>query len=265
MQCFAAWSLWFLGQPDQALHRMEDALTLARDLSEPHGLARALYFAAILHHLRREPTLARERAEAAIALSSEHKLMLYQAHATVTRGWALIEQGLQESEIEGMRHGLAARQATGTELMRPHLSAQLAEALSKVRQTKEGLRVVEEALAVAHSNGERCYEAELYRLKGELLLMQSTRRAVPQAATGSRVGRAITNAEVCFKESIKIAQRQKAKSLELRAAMSMARLYQNQGKQQEGRLLLAQIYDGFTEGFNTRDLREAKALLSGVS
>ena len=117
MRCFAAWALWFLGQPDQALDRMQEALTLARELSEPHGLAHALFFAAILHQLRREERMAQEHAEAAIAISSEHGLVMYQAQATITRGWALIEQGRQEEAIEQMRQGLAAYQATGTELL----------------------------------------------------------------------------------------------------------------------------------------------------
>jgi len=270
MRCFAAWALWFLGQPDQASDRMEEALTVARQLSEPHGLAHALFFAAILHQLRREARMAQERAEAVIAVSCEHGLMMYRAHATITLGWALIEQGLQENAIEQMREGLAAREATGTELMRPHLLAQLADALGKVRQPGEGLRVLDEALAVADRNGEQCYQAELYRLRGELLLMQSTRRAVSHSATGGKAVTqaerpAVTIAEDCFGQSIKIAQRQKAKSLELRAVMSMARLYQNQGRQKEARDPLTQIYDSFTEGFATTDLREAKALLDALS
>jgi|SRR5437773_1940259 len=180
------------------------------------------------------------------------------------------KQGLQEGAIEQMRQGLAARQATGTELMRPHLLAQLAEALGKTRQPEQGLRVLDEALAVSHRDGERCYQAELYRLKGELLLLQSTGRAVSQAATGGNVvfeaePPAVAQAEGCFNQSIKIAQQQKAKSLELRAVMSVARLYQNRGKQEEARGLLAQIYDRFTEGFDTMDLREAKALLDELS
>ena len=123
---------------------------------------------------------------------------------------------------------------------------------------------------MAHRNGERYYEAELYRLKGELLLMQSTGRSVSRAATGGKAvvkaePAAVSNAEGCFNQSIKIAQRQNAKSLELRAVMSVARLYQNQGRQEEARGLLAQIYNRFTEGVDTMDLREAKALLDELS
>jgi len=251
--CFAAWALWFLGQPDQALERIQGALALAHELSEPHSLAHVLNFAAVLHQLRREERLAQEQAEAAIALSSEHGLVLYQAMATITRGWTLIERGLDEEGIEQMRQGLVAYQATGTEVVRPHFLALLAEGLGKNGQAVEGLRLLEEALALANRTGEGYYRAELYRLKGRLLLMQSSEPL------------AFANAEGCFNRSIEIAQHQKAKSLELRSVMSLARLYQNQGKQQEARGLLSQIYNSFTEGFDTADLREAKALLDELS
>ena len=265
MPSFAAWALWFLGRPQQASDRIQEALILAGELAEPHGLAHALFFAAIVHQLRREPHRAQERAEAAIAVSSEHGLMFYQAQATIVRGWALIEQGLQADGIKQMRQGLAARQAIGTELARPQFLGLLAEALGNNGQVEEGLRLLEEAVAAADSTGERCYEAELHRLKGELWLMQSGQGSSPTAKARKTVVKAapsaVTNAERCFDQSIKIAQRQSAKSLELRAVMSLARLYQKQGRLQEGRRLLSQVYDKFTEGFDTLDLREAKALL----
>ncbi len=268
--CHAAWTLWFLGQPDQSLERMQEALALAHELSEPHGLAHALVFAAILHQLRREVPMAQERAEAAIAVASEHGLMMYQAHALIMRGWALLEQGRPKEAIEQMRRGLAAHQATGAEVTRSHFMALLAEALGKARQHEEGLRILEDALLLIHRNGERYYQAELYRLKGELLLMQSTGRGVSRAAPAGKAvleadPPAVAHAEGCFKESIKIAQQQKAKSLELRAVMSLARLYQRQSKPREARDLLTQIYKRFSEGFDTMDLREAKAQLDELS
>ena len=252
MPCFAAWALWFLGQPDQALERMREALTLARELSEPLSLAHALLFAAILHQLRQEDELAQEHADAAFAVSSEHGLVLYQAMATVMRGWALLNEGRHAEAIEQMREGLAALQATGTELVRPHFLGLLAEALGKARQPDEGLRVLDEALSVIQRGGEGYYEAELYRLKSELLMIQ----AAPTA---------LAEAEACLNQSLKIARRQKANSWELRAVMSMARLYQEQGKQEAARTLLTQIHDRFTEGFATTDLREAKALLDELA
>jgi predicted ATPase len=270
MRCHSAWALWFLGQPEQALDRAREGLTLARELIEPNGLAHALYFAAILHQLRGERRLAQENAEAAFAVSSEHGLAMYQTMAMIVRGWAIIEQGRPEEAIEQMREGLAALQATNTELVRPHFLALLAEALGNAGQAAEGLRVLEEALAMAHRNGEGYYEAELYRLKGELLHTQSTGRDLSRAAT---VGKAVVeagplavaHAEGCINQAIKIAQRQKAKSWELRAVTSMARLYQSRNKREEARELLTQIYDSFTEGFDTVDLREAKTLLDELS
>jgi predicted ATPase/DNA-binding winged helix-turn-helix (wHTH) protein len=254
--CHGAWTLWFLGEPDQALERIEEALAMARDLSQPHGLAHTWFFAAVLHQLRRESRLAQECAETAIAISDEHGLALYQAIATITRGWALIEQGRQEEAIEQIRQGIVAHQATGMELLHPHFLALLGEALGMSRRTEEGLRVLEEALALGHRNGEQYYHAELHRLRGELLLTQSTGKAKPSSTVA---------AESSFYESIRIAQQQKAKSLELRAVMSLVRLHRNQGKDQEVRHLLRQVYDTFTEGFDTTDLREAKALLDEIA
>ena len=270
MPSHAAWALWFLGQPDKALERMNQALTLAHELSEPHGLAHALFFAAILHQLRREPRLAQERAEAAVTVSSEHGLVLYEAISTTIRGWALNEQGRQEEGIEQMRQGIAANQATGTALGRPRFLAMLADALGGRGQTEEALRLLEEAVAIVDRNGERYYEAELYRLKGELLFKQSTAGGLSRATTYGKAfvesePAGIANAEQSFHQAIEIAQRQNAKSWELRAVMSLARLYRDRGKQQQARSLLTQIYDRFTEGFKTVDLCEAKTLLDELS
>jgi predicted ATPase len=132
--------------------------------------------------------------------------------------------------------------------------ALLVEAFAKAGQVQEGLRVLDEALGVVHRNGENYYLAELYRIKGELLLLQAADRRLSRAA-----------AEECFHQSIKIARQQKAKSWELRAVMSLARLYQDQNKRAEAHSQLEQIYRNFTEGFDTADLREAKALLDELS
>jgi predicted ATPase len=233
-RCHAAWALWFLGKPDQALNQIEEALTLARELSEPHGLAHSLSFAAVVHQLRGEYRMAQERAEAAIAVSRDHGLTLYQASATIVRGWALIEQGRPDEAIELIRQGVAAHQAIGVEVSHSRYLALLAEGLNKAGRTEEGLHELEEALALAQRNGEQYYQAEIYRLKGELLLMPSTGRALHLTAMG---GKAVVEGELprdieaedCFNQAIKIAQRQNAKSLELRAVMSLARLCQNHG------------------------------------
>jgi predicted ATPase len=168
MRCFAAWALWFLGRPDQSLIRMHEALTFARVLTEPHGRAHALFFAATLHQLRREPSKAREYAQAAITVSTEHGLMLYQAMARIVHGWTLIDEGRVQEAIQQIRQGIAAHQATGTQLLRPHFLALLAEALNRAGQRDEALRTLDEALAVANRNSERTYLSELHRLKREL-------------------------------------------------------------------------------------------------
>jgi DNA-binding winged helix-turn-helix (wHTH) protein/predicted ATPase len=238
MRCYAAWALWISGQPDQALTRIQEAIDLARELCEPPGLAYACYFAATLHQLRREPQQAQEQAEAALAVDRTHRLTLYHAHAEITRGWALFEQGSREEGIEQMRQGLAVHQATGAKVIHPQFLTLLGEALGKSGQTDEALRLLDEALETAQRNQDENYLAEIYRVKGEL-----------------------TGDEECFNQSLRIARRQQAKSWELRTAMSLAHHYKRQGKQEEARALLAPVYNSFTEGFDTVDLREAKALL----
>ena len=230
-------ALWFLGYPDQALQRSHEALTLAQELSHPFSLAYALGCAAALHQLRREVQAAQERTEAVIALSTEQGFPLWLAVGTIRRGWALAVQGQVEEGITQIRQGLAALQATGAELGRPTYLALLAEAYGKAGQVEEGLTVLTEALAQVDKTGERFYEAELYRLKGELTLQQNRERA-----TGNRQQGRVTDprpltpdpqgeAEVCFHKAIEIARRQQAKSLELRATMSLARHWQQQSKQ----------------------------------
>jgi predicted ATPase len=269
MRCFASWSLWFLGQPDQALARIQEALTLAKELSEPHGIAHSLFFAAIVHQLRREARMSQEYAEAAIAVAVDHGFVMYQALAEMTRGWALAEQGRAEEAIEPIRQGLAAHLGTGARL-RSQFLALLAEALKKAGRTEEARAILEEALDAANHTGERSYQAELFRLKGELLLKESALRGASRAAGGGKVvsvaiPSAIADAEACFNESIRIAQRQQAKSLELRAVVSLARHYQQQEKPEKALALLSPVYRGFNEGFDTIDLREANALLEELS
>ena len=172
---------------------------------------------------------------------------------TILRGWALAEQGQGEEGIAQMRQGLAACRATGAELDRPYFLALLAEAYGKVGQAEEGLqRAGRGAGGSATDSGERYCEAELYRLKGELLLAGCPRSSSAEA-------------EACFQQALAIARRQQAKSWELRAAMSLSRLWQQQGKRAEAHELLAPIYGWFTEGFDTADLQEAKALLEELA
>jgi predicted ATPase len=275
VQCllFGAGVLWLLGYADQALTRSQEALILAQELSHPFSLALALFYTALLHLFRREEQTVRERAEALILLSSEQGVPFWVGAGTIERGWTLAEQGEVEEGIGQIRQGLAAYQARGAELMRPYFLALLSEAGRKAGRAEEGLDVLAEALATAHKTGERFYEAELYRLKGQLTLQQfqvsGSKFQVPSPGTRNQKletrNQAEAEAEAYFHKAIEIARRQNAKSLELRAVMSLSRLWQQQGKQHEARYTLSAIYNWFTEGFDTKDLQEAKTLLEELS
>ncbi|HEV8713986.1 MAG TPA: AAA family ATPase, partial [Candidatus Binatia bacterium] len=253
---YLAWILWHLGHPDQALERSHEAVALAQELSRPFPLAYALGMAARFHQLRREGQAVKERAEAMIALSTEQGFPYWLALGTIWRGWALAARGQTEEGIAQIRQGLAAYQATGAEAGRPWYLALLAEAYGKVGQAEEGLNVLTEALEVVNKTGERMYEAELYRLKGMLTL---------QSKVSSPKSQVEREAEEFFQKAIEIARKQQAKSLELRAVMSLSRLWQQQDKTAEARQMLAEIYGWFTEGFDTADLKEAKALLEELA
>jgi len=262
MPCFAAWSLWLLGKPDQALMRIQEGLRLAREVEEPLSLAHALLFAAILHQFRREPEAALERATAAVDLSSQHGLVLYHAMATIMQGWVLSDYGRHPEAIERINHGLAALQATSTDLVRPHFLGLLAQSLLSAGRYDEALEKLEEALSLAERGGERYYEAELYRLRGAVLLKQagwtgSTSEIKPIVTT------AVARARDCFKQSFAIAGKQQARSWELRTAMSLYEIDLDPTKQSKA--LLTEIYEQFTEGLTTGDLREADALLGHSS
>ncbi|MBI3303485.1 MAG: hypothetical protein HYZ72_15585 [Deltaproteobacteria bacterium] len=249
---YAALVLWLLGYPDQALKRSREALTLAQELSHPYSLARALGLAAWFHQLRREWQLTQERAEAAIAVSSEQGFPYWLKWGTFLQGWALAEQGQAEEGITQIRQGMAGWRAIGGEVFRPYYLGLLARAYEQVGQAEEGLMALAEALELVHKSEERWYGAELYRLKGELTLKQFSVQSPESRAK---------EAEECFLKAIEIARRQQAKSLELRAVMSLSRLWQQQGKKAEARQILTETYGWFTEGFDTKDLQEAKALL----
>jgi class 3 adenylate cyclase/predicted ATPase len=269
-----AWTLWTLGYPDRALARSQEALTLARQLSHAYSLGFALHYNAMLHKWRREVRLVQVRAEAVIALSNEHGFARWLAGGMIRRGWALAAQGLAEEGIVQLHHGLATWRQMGGELGLPNILAILAEAYGKGGRAEEGLGVLAEALATAHKNAEHHYEAELYRLKGELLLQRALERSdLPTAARqtaqvaveATQIASLRTEAEICFRQALDVARRQHAKSLELRAAQSLSRLWQQQGKRAEARQLLAEIYGWFTEGFDTPDLQEANTLLDALA
>ena len=247
----AAPVLWLLGYPDQAVASSQTALTLAQQLVHPMSLTNALYWAAVLHHLRRETPLSQARAETSMTVATDQALPLQVARATPLRGWALTTYGHGEEGRAQIQQGLATTRAMGTTADRPYHLALLAEASAQTGQTTEGLAALAEALATLATSRVQWWEAELYRLRGALLLQH----AVAQPA----------EAEACFQQALAVARRQQAKSLELRAAMSLSRLWQQQGKRAEAHALLAPIYGWFTEGFDTADLQEAKALLEALT
>jgi predicted ATPase len=248
---YAAVTLWFLGYPDQGLTRSQEAVRLAQQKAHPFSLGFALNFAALFHQCRREMRAVQERAEAAISLAQEQGFPHWMAVGAILHGWALAHQGQAQEGITQIQQGMMDYRATGAELARPYWLALLAEAHGTMEQPETGLTALAEALTLVDTTGERVWEPELYRLKGELLLQCSSDNH--------------TEAETCFHHAIAIAQNQQAKSLELRAAMSLARLWQQQGKRAVAYELLAPVYGWFTEGFDTADLQEAKALLEALA
>ena len=248
---YLAWELWQLGYPDQALQHSQVARMLGQEASHPVSQAYTLVFAAVLHQFRREVPATQEQATAATTLGTEHGLTSWLGRGRVLHGWTRAMQGQREAGIAEMHQGLAADLAAGSKQFQPYFLGLLAEAHGEGRYPEEGLNVLAEAVAVMDATQLRFHAAELSRLKGALLLQQ----AVPD----------VSEAEACFQQAIKIAQHQQAKSWELRAATSLARLWQGQGKRVEARELLAPIYNWFMEGFDTVDLKDANALLEGVS
>jgi class 3 adenylate cyclase/predicted ATPase len=241
-----AWVLWALGYPDQALETSDEALSLAHELSHPFTLAFAFWGMAQLNQFRREVQATLERAEAAIALSNEQGFSLWVEYGTPLRAWTLVMQGNTEEGIAQIRQIMTNKPAVANAQW-PIFYALLVEAYGAAGQTEEGLDMVTQALALVEKTGFRFYEAELRRLQGELLLKQ----AAPdrhQAETG-------------LHRALDLARSQHAKSLELRVAMSLSRLWHHQGKKEEAYHLLKEIYGWFTEGFDTPDLQDAEVLL----
>ena len=237
----------YWGTRQQALARLHEALALAHELAHPYSLGWAWVGAAIISQFCRDVPAVHEQTEAAVTLSTEQGFPLWEAGGMSLRGWALAMQGQGEAGLAQVRQGITAWRATGAALYVPYLCTLLAEVCAYLGHTADGLQALAEAHTLVEQHEERCWEAEVYRLRGVLLLRQT---GTPQA-----------EAEAWLQRALDVARRQEAKSLELRAAMSLSRLWQQQGKQAEARALLAPVYGWFTEGFDTADLQEAKALL----
>jgi predicted ATPase len=268
-----SWVLWLLGFPEQALRRSREALTLARAQAHPIILSLTLATVAIVQHMRREGAATLEHTTASLALSTEHGFAHLKALGVVLQGWGLAREGQVAAGIAHMHQGLAASRETGAELLRSYLLALLAEAYGRGGQIEAGLGALEEGLIAADAHAQRFYEAELHRLKGELLRQQSAgaagKPAVVASLQGSAAGAEVTDpppvrieAEACCQRALDIARRQGAKSLELRAAMSCYRLWARHERGVEARSLRTEVYEWFTEGFDTADLQEASNLLA---
>jgi predicted ATPase len=268
-RAYTARVLWILGYTDRAHEMVRAASVLAEKVRHPMSLAVTLSAAVTLDACCGDERMALTGAEELLSLSKEQGLPFYSSVGTIWSGWVLAMQGQYKEGLAQLRDGMARYRAIGSELGRTSYLALLAEALGEAGQLGEGLKILAEALTVVNLTGERFYEAELHRLKGELLLMQMTgekdRLGVEALRTSSAERPAIFAAETCFLRAIDIARQQDAKSWELRAVMSLHRLRRKQGKQKESQQLLREIFDWFTEGFETADLREARALLEDSS
>lgn len=252
-----AMDLWMLGYPDQACTRSQEALALAQTPSHPSDSADALIAATEVRLFRGEVQPALDLAQALVALATDYGLPYGLACGTLLSGCALAAGGHVQEGIDLIRKGLGAYRETGAELRRTHFLARLAETCARAGQVEAGLAAVAEALAAVERTGERLHEAELHRLKGELTLLEAVR-------SSGKTNDSVREAEACFQKAIAIAGRQEARSPQLRAAVALSRLWQQQGRHDEARSLLREIYGWFTEGFDTADLREARALLADL-
>ncbi len=241
-------TLLLLGYPVAALRKGREFLDTIRRLSEPASVANALLREALNHVLLRDSRAALERAEELLVIATEHEMRTHVAAATIFRGWALADEGRGQEGLAEMSRALPALEGFAATTS---LYAHLADSYCKNGHTEEGLMTVATALRETERGGERTDEPQLYGVKGELLLM----RDPPDEA----------EAEHCFRRAIEIARRQKARFFELRATISLARLLKRQGKTDEARAMLADIYGWFTEGFDLPDLKDAKALLGELS
>jgi DNA-binding winged helix-turn-helix (wHTH) protein/tetratricopeptide (TPR) repeat protein len=281
----AAFALWHLGFADQALARVRQSVALARELSQAHAEAMALYALATVHQLRREAATAQVEAESVVKLSMDLGFPLYEAWGQEVHGWALVVLGKGDDGVRQIEQGLLATEAIGMEVFRSYYLARLAEAHAHLGHIADGLRVLRKALEVMERNEDRIWEAETYRLQGDLELLQAgvewpparvkarrreqtvpssgrsgTRSASrrPGARGSSAATEAQSRAEICFRRALDAARHQNARALELRAATSLARLWHRQGRHADARNVLGPVYAGFTEGFDTADLVEAR-------
>jgi predicted ATPase len=249
-RAYAAWTLGLLGYPAQAQVLLHEAMVLADELAHPFSLVSVQCMATFLYQLRREVSVVYEQAEKAIALATTQGFALFTAFGMSSRGWALAMQGQVEEGLAQIHQGLSTYRATGAALGIPYFCTMLAYVCAHSGHSTAGLQALAEAHTLMEQHEERWLEAEIYRLRGILLLQQSETSQ--------------EEAEAWLQRALDVARFQQAKALELRAAMSLSHLWQCRGKCAAARALLEPLYDWFTEGFDTADLQDAQALLQAL-
>jgi predicted ATPase len=250
-RCYLALTAWHLGYPDQALTMAGEMRELARTIGHAFSLEHAVDFAAFLYHYCRLGTQVEALAEEEMAIATEQSFPFWHALGTLHKGTGLLLQGRHEEALPILLKGFSAFRATGAEVRIPVYFGLLGDAYTRSARFGDGHKALDEGLAIAEKNDDRCHEAELYRLKGELLLAES-----PDGGAA---------AEGCFRQAIETARRQQSRAWELRATMSLARLRERQSRQEEGRAALAAIYAMYTEGFATPDLVDAAKLVAQMA
>jgi class 3 adenylate cyclase/predicted ATPase len=250
-RCYLALVLWHLGYPDHALKLDRQMRELARTIGHAFTQGHAVDFTAFLFHYCRLGAEVQAAAEEELALGTEQGFQLWQALGMLHKGAGMLLQGRREQALPLLLKGLSAFRATGAEVRLPTYLALLGETYTQSGRFEEAHQALNEGLVVAEKNDDRCHEAELYRLKGELLLAESLDQSPA--------------AEGCFRQALETARHQGSKAWELRATMSLARLWQRQGRRDEARAALAAVYGTYTEGFTTPDLVDAAALLQALA
>ena len=250
-RAYSAFTLWKLGYPERALQKWREAFILAQEVNHYEGLAWVFSIASSLHQLRREEQLTQENADATIVLASERGFAMPFALGKLWRGWAVAKQGEHEEGLAQLHEGMDALIAMGAKMGWAWGYFLLADAYAKAGKPETGLKMIAEGMSAVEETDVRAQLSELYRLKAQLLLQSSEHSPEEK----------VSEAEVCFQRALEVARQQEAKSLELRAATGLARLWQGQGKNAEAQELLSPVYHWFTEGFDTQDLQDAKALL----
>ncbi|HEV7842339.1 MAG TPA: hypothetical protein VGO69_01510, partial [Pyrinomonadaceae bacterium] len=266
---FSGWVLWSLGYPDRALSKAEESLALARRLNHPQTLALALFMSSFVHYMRREFEESRKLSEASMAVSLEHELPQTLAWSSAHYGLSVAYLNQGDHGIRQARESIDRQRAMGAELARPNFLCMLAEVLGIYGRVDEGLATIAEALEVVERTDERAKETMIHLVKGQLLLKKAgvfdESVQIKVTADSNNKERFIKEAEESFLEAVRVAREQKAKSWELRVTTALCRLWQHRGRREEAREMLSQIYNRFTEGFDTADLKEAHALLEELS